>query len=108
VSDEHHPVTLECHLAIANRAVPPVVVAYHPIGRQLRAAVTHLGKVTPSRATTRPRFTTVRRPGRRATASAAVSAPHQHQIAGAPLGQPIAFQPQRLRTASRDHIERQD
>ena len=32
---------------------------------------------------------------------------HQYQIAVAPLGQPISFQPQCPRAARRDHIERQ-
>lgn len=70
-NDDGRPLTPARHCAAdsaAHRSGPPLS---RPT---VRAAATHQGKVTPSRATIRPRFTTVRRPGRCATASATVSA----------------------------------
>ena len=62
------------------------------------------GSATPSRATTRPRLTTVRRPGRCATASAMVSASTRTRSPQHPGGQPVALQTQRLRTPYSDHV----
>jgi hypothetical protein len=65
--------TLEHQLALAQQTVPPSRGRPSPNRpRQFRARAQV--KVTPSRATIRPRFTTVRRAGRCATASATVSA----------------------------------